>query len=283
MKNLTILLIFLPFICISQPEFSFDLYFEDALGNRDTVTIGYDPEATDGIDAQFGEENIITQPWDSVFEVRISNSYERNALGEQASFNTKKNITTDLGSPFFFIDKIEIDIFAKHFPIKISCDSTLLQSPERSGTFITSMLPGGWFDTGGFVTNLFYNPQTLIDLPGYESWPYYPFNYYYLEETDSVYVCWAVIADSNTNTSNIHENEIDNIIRIFPNPTNKYFEIKTEVNVQKIEIANSYGQVMQEFKATNQQKFDISQYSDGIYLITIYLENQIKHFKIIKK
>ena len=145
------------------------------------------------------------------------------------------------------------------------------------------MLPGGWFDTGGFVTNLFYNPQTLIDLAGFESWPLYPFNYYYLEASDSVFVCWAAIADSNVNTSDIHESEIDNIIKIFPNPTNKYFEIKTEVNVQKIEIANSYGQVMQEFKATNQQKFDISQYSDGIYLITIYLENQIKHFKIIKK
>jgi len=283
MKSYLVILCLMPFAFIAQPEFSFDLYFEDALGNRDTITLGYDPLATDGIDSQFGEENIIALPWDSVFEVRISDYYDKNAIEEQVSFNSKKCIQNKSSQPYFLTNRIEIDIHAKHFPIRITCDSTDIESSERRGTFITSMLPSGWFDTGGFVTNLFYNPQTLIDFAGFENWPLYPFNYYYLEASDSVFVCWAAIADSNVNTSNIHESEVDNIIKIFPNPTNKYFEIKAEVIVEKIEIANSYGQVMQEFKATNQQKFDISQYSDGIYLITIYLENQIKHFKIIKK
>ena len=122
MKNLIFLLLFFPLIGLSQPEFSFDLYFEDALGNRDTVTIGYDPQATDGIDAQFGEENIISQPWDSVFEVRISDYYDKNAVEEQVSFNSKKCIQNKLSQPYFKTNRIEIDIHAKHFPIRITCD-----------------------------------------------------------------------------------------------------------------------------------------------------------------
>jgi hypothetical protein len=218
MKYLFFLFIFTSISAFSQPEFSFYLYFEDALGNRDTITIGYDPLATDGIDELFGEENIISQAWDSVFEVRISDYYDRNAVGEQVSFNTEKCIQYKFSQPYFKTNRIEIDIHAKHFPIKISCDSTLLQTAERRGTFITSMLPGGWFDTGGFVTNLFYNPQTLINFAGFESWSLYPFNYYYLEASDSVFVCWAAIADSNVNTSNVLENKLENKIEVFPNP-----------------------------------------------------------------
>lgn len=218
MKYLSFLFIFTSISAISQSEFSFDLYFEDALGNRDTITLGYDPLATDGIDAQFGEENIISQPWDSVFEVRISDYYDKNAVDEQVSFNSKKCIQNKLSQPFFKTNRIEIDIHAKHFPIRITCDSTDIESSERRGTFITSMLPGGWFDTGGFVNDLFYQPQFLIDMPRYESWPYYPFNSFYLEASDSVYVCWAVIADSNTNTSNVLENKLENKIEVYPNP-----------------------------------------------------------------
>ena len=239
MKYLFFLFIFTSISAFSQPEFSFDLYFEDALGNRDTITIGYDPLATDGIDELFGEENIISQAWDSVFEVRISDYYDRNAVGEQVSFNTKKCIQYIFSQPYFKTNRIEIDIHAKHFPIKISCDSTLLQSAERRGTFITSMLPGGWFDTGGFVTNLFYNPQTLINFAGFESWPLYPFNYYYLEASDSVFVCWAAIADSNVNTSNVLENKLENKIEVFPNPvfnnSNLHFSSGDYYNLCNIE------------------------------------------------
>ena len=37
----------------AQEEFSFQLYFEDAVGNRDTITLGYDPLATDTMEMLF--------------------------------------------------------------------------------------------------------------------------------------------------------------------------------------------------------------------------------------
>ena len=126
MKNLTILLIFLPFICISQPEFSFDLYFEDALGNRDTVTIGYDPEATDGIDAQFGEENIISQPWDSILDVRIGDkSYSLNNWSTENTYLSKKQIISSYCENDIISSRITIQFYAKNYPIKFKWDKVL--------------------------------------------------------------------------------------------------------------------------------------------------------------
>ena len=56
------------------PEFEFQFYAEDFLGNRDTITIGYDSRAAeyDTINTQFGEVDITSEPFDSIFEMRVS-------------------------------------------------------------------------------------------------------------------------------------------------------------------------------------------------------------------
>src|SRR5690554_6365856 len=64
MKNhfFFVFLLFSGFTFSQQPtELSFALYFEDAAGMRDTVTLGYDDYATGGIDVIFGEYNDINQ------------------------------------------------------------------------------------------------------------------------------------------------------------------------------------------------------------------------------
>lgn len=68
--NILIFSLFANNLCAQ--EFELDLVFEDAAGAKDTLTIGYDPTATNGIDASFGETNIISQSWGSAFEVRLS-------------------------------------------------------------------------------------------------------------------------------------------------------------------------------------------------------------------
>lgn len=97
MKTIYIFLLgmFLGFGSLAQqtPEFEFQLYFEDALGNRDTVTIGYDPAATDGIDADFGEENILNQPWSEGLDARIGDmTYEGGDWITSNSYLSKTQI-----------------------------------------------------------------------------------------------------------------------------------------------------------------------------------------------
>ena len=81
-KLITLAIALLSAQIVTAQEFSFQMYFEDAAGNKDTLTIGYDPNGTDTIDAQFGEANIISTLPDSAFDLRITNEwYNRGHYG----------------------------------------------------------------------------------------------------------------------------------------------------------------------------------------------------------
>jgi hypothetical protein len=55
-----------------QPEFSFTLYAEDGKGNKDSIIIGYHPDARSDevLDTRFADKDIAHLPFDSVFEIR---------------------------------------------------------------------------------------------------------------------------------------------------------------------------------------------------------------------
>ncbi len=55
-----------------KPEFSFTLYAEDAKGNRDSVILGYHPDARQDevLDTRFADLDISDKPFDSIFEIR---------------------------------------------------------------------------------------------------------------------------------------------------------------------------------------------------------------------
>lgn len=67
-KLLFISFIFQSLMLLAQEEFSFQLYFEDKFGHKDTVTVGHDLFATNGIDSLFGEVDIAHIPWKDTFK-----------------------------------------------------------------------------------------------------------------------------------------------------------------------------------------------------------------------
>jgi hypothetical protein len=105
-----VILLFNPFSKTqAQPEFSFQLFFEDAIGNKDTVTLGYDYNATSGIDAAFGEVDILGVTWNNDFEVRGSDRYTNGT----PSFQSKVDIRNP---PSFYT----IDIHCLAYPFVVS-------------------------------------------------------------------------------------------------------------------------------------------------------------------
>ncbi|MCU0348792.1 MAG: hypothetical protein MUC59_17765, partial [Saprospiraceae bacterium] len=65
MKLLISLFCLIPFLALSQQTAFFEttLYFEDALGNTDSVVVGNDPDAETGqMNTQFGEVDISAMP-----------------------------------------------------------------------------------------------------------------------------------------------------------------------------------------------------------------------------
>lgn len=106
--------------------FEWPLYFEDAMGNKDTIIIGSDPNANSfSATGPFGEDIIDNSvPWDSIFEVRACEwiGYcQKKAIVEGRSTSYAAGYANSWDWP-------SISIHAIHFPITIRWDSSLVNS-----------------------------------------------------------------------------------------------------------------------------------------------------------
>jgi hypothetical protein len=114
-----------------EPQFHFVMRFEDAKGNRDSVVFGLDDRLYHPISLHpslFGEK-FITTPYDSVFEVRLG------VMGSYLETTSKIGIYPygfGLCNPSiwtsFYPGIRAIGIYAQHYPVKISWDSTLFNT-----------------------------------------------------------------------------------------------------------------------------------------------------------
>lgn len=75
------------------------------------------------------------------------------------------------------------------------------------------------------------------------------------------------LAANQLSTQDITKNNIE----IYPNPTNGIVNIKGDLKVKSVEIANTVGQLLS-IKSENQQ-IDITSYPKGIYFVKINMEN----------
>lgn len=99
--------------------------FVDAVGNTDSLTLGYDIAATDTLDAAFLETNIISSAYTSGLDVRAGNVWFQQNFGSgqfgQTPFETKRQIvpnTCGTGNFWLAFPVAEINIVSTHFPIK---------------------------------------------------------------------------------------------------------------------------------------------------------------------
>lgn len=117
------------------PMFEMPIYFEDAIGNKDTVIVGYDPDAiANGLNLQFGETWLDT-PFDSIFEVRVSHSEEwPYRTGKKIIEHYDDSPPSDCGPS----SNVEIILHAKHFPIKISYDTAFINASACHKNMILS-------------------------------------------------------------------------------------------------------------------------------------------------
>lgn len=74
-----------------------------------------------------------------------------------------------------------------------------------------------------------------------------------------------------------------NDISIYPNPTQSLLFIRSNENINKIEIVNIFGQIVNIVNADNTQlNIDLNDISTGIYFIKIYQNNKVETHKITK-
>lgn len=87
----------------------------------------------------------------------------------------------------------------------------------------------------------------------------------------------------STITTSLLSNEFnEQILNIYPNPSNGIFEIiaSADIEIKNIVVTNSIGQVV--LLSNNKTQIDISSLNNGIYFINFFLSNSNKVVKIFK-
>ncbi len=137
MRLITILILFLPALCFSQQTAFFEttFYFEDAIGNKDTIVIGHDPAVDNSvINPQLGEIEIVS-PWDSIFEVRACHSGSwfasepvwLNKVIGGIELQNFQNILDEY-SCYLIQEWYYIAVHALHKPVTITWDPTVFET-----------------------------------------------------------------------------------------------------------------------------------------------------------
>lgn len=275
------------------PEFEFQLYFEDAAGNKDTVTLGYDVNATDTVNFNFDEVNILNQPWASDLDVRIGNLiYHGDEWGvtsntppyyffsdsiNENTYLTKKKVVEH------FCDlqyesasrRVSIQFVSNNFPIVVKWDKTPFVNFECIGF---SMLYGVSDHmhtdvTGNYLLRAIDSIQILGDntIEGGEIIPQYfnPNN-----PSLPVYVIQFNFVDAPTNSIDEFANT-SKLNNPFPNPISQGDFLNINV-VGEYQIVNRLGQIVQEGGIKN-GRIPVNTNESGLYILKIQNVNN-KHY-----
>ena len=246
-------------------QFSFQMFFKDAIGNRDTLTLGYDTAATKLIDAAFGEVNIIGVPLDSIFDVRVTDEFIWGWQGH-GTFHTKRQISFyDCNSPL--LNYQNIDIKAKYWPVTATWDKTLFNDSCRDWSSFNSQL-------GDIVgdSDLYWARMLKKDSVTFTSnvSPWGVGSYAYINNSnDTIPVFFQAFIDS-LHAFSIKELYNLKSLKIFPNPATNSISISLDKSFgvsNTICLYNVYGQLV--LSTSQKQNIDVANLPTGLYLIRV--------------
>ena len=284
MKNLSLLIFCVIWKFSFSQTFNFQMYFEDAAGAKDTLVFGYDAAATDSIDASFQETNIISQPWSSQFEARITVLNPPNAwdydefMSVQEIGHLKKQIKKEnCLDQSLHISMIQLKNAV--YPITVTWDNSLFNDPCRTNSIITDWHPVGWFDAiiGGTM------PQIPVELKNSDT---ASFSYTSIHNINSNQDTLDVLffALGNQNQVFVGLDELEEGLNIHPNPVSNFIHIETNGNqpIKSIAFFNLNGQKFNVSPLSN--PVDITELSNGIYFMEVQFDSGRKEtVKVIKE
>ncbi|MBL0237146.1 MAG: T9SS type A sorting domain-containing protein [Saprospiraceae bacterium] len=294
-------LLSVPYLVLSQqkePAFLTTFYFRDAIGNQDSMEIGFDLDAQRGLNIDFGEV-IDRSPFDSIFDVRAVNYFEFKDLKPNLPPNIKLkrivggaekivNAPCLVGEPLLFFIK------AIHQPITISWriqDFEKINCPGQIWNFFSPdelyhlLFPHEWIADStvryGCMSDSSYT-FFLGDKYKSRSERSYILNYDVQGKgIDSIYGV-AFIMDQSffyCDPSYVDGTDIkaSNFkLNVYPNPSleNIFIEINNSKNIKQVEVINQYGVMIHKINMDHQAEHDLlelntSNYPQGIYYVII--------------
>ena len=265
-------------------SFSFELYFEDANGAKDTLEFGYDPTATDSIDPIFQETNIIAQPWSGQFEARIivlTNPYafggEEFATVTEAGHLKKQIKMEDCQDQSVHISMIQMKNAV--YPVTITWDHTLFNDVCRSNTIITDWHPGVWFDA--IIGN---NPQLpfelKFDVPANFT---HTSTHNIASNQDTLDVLFFALGSIDQVFVGVEEQEQSKLTAA-PNPVTDllYFDIQGTEELQSVALLDLNGKQKDVVLISN--SLDLKDLPSGIYIAeVIFTSGRKQAIRVVKE
>ena len=269
-------------------QFSFQMFFTDAVGNKDTITLGYDIAATDSIDVDLGEVNIISIPRDADLDVRISNEWKnRTWYGIAGTYHTKRQFIDYTCMNFSYSNIQTVDIHTKNWPVTVTWDSALFNDSCKLGSVFTSINPGGWWDTDS-PSNLYRQVMADTDSATFttniSSW--YNDNFCYIYDSDTIPVFWQAIAPEWLLKTSINEHDQPQLsVKVYPNPFSQQLTFSLSDSAQTtVLVCNLFGQQELQHTFTNTTTLDTEQLTEGIYIYMLQNDKGlIGAGKVLKK
>ena len=282
MKKLILFFFLIPFYHMAQEEFSFKLYFEDANGQLDTVVVGYDPNATQGIDAALGEIDILNQPWRNTMEVRLGNLVinQENLLvsghyvpAYNAINYSKKQIIKKDCSEFGAMTVNIYFLLLKNveFPLTISWDGQSVLNSCTNRNFITDWFPGGWFDYPIIGTE-----QLPFDMNVMNAVELQYISLHNVDVIDTTQLLFVSMSNSTLSTKPINDYNFE----IINNPFENTFSLQENIEESQIQIFDFQGKEINFIKTEN--KITPLNCSKGFYLIKVE-KNGLQYYQKIMK
>lgn len=281
---------------IKEPEWKTKIFVEDAMGNKDSVTIGYTYGTNYTLNPDYGE--LDTQHvLDSVLDVR--NVIRKDTWGVDIfSFNSfylsKINIKEDVHPKnytpngvlcFDVLPRFNIAIYAKYQPVKITWDKTAWEQECHSGSWIvTDALTEtvvGWHQWRPFdyeclakgkneVVWSFPTPNTrVIDIAESNWLSVFPTTDNRLDTMWIVQIATKRIDYFDTPCSTTRT---DDLLwagtKIYPNPSQDYIHIEAQHILKNIQILNIDGKnELNLYLHSPIDKIDISNLPPGLKII----------------
>lgn len=285
MSKLTFILILILPLSLCAQEFSFTMHFEDAVGHKDSIVVGYDKNAKYGPDSAFNEKNIITQPWDTTLDVRISDEWRKRWYHDKGTFHLKKEIfNIHCHSPY---NLVGINILTKHWPIMASWDNKLFRDDCNIASYFSSIyLDGdvGYKGKSNFYSQEFQDTPSLTFNSNYTQQIGGKYSGFINEQGDTISNFWLLInSDKIEKTSD--ETNFNEALTISPNPSSDLIHLEASPDFGKLKSVSIHsitGQKMITSKTTD--LVDISSLNPGLYILIAFNErgNNITS-KLVKK
>lgn len=275
-----------------QPQFIMPIWFEDSIGNRDTVWVGGDPSASSqNLNPQFGEIGITT-PFDSVFEVRAVH-------GDDTDWETSKTIIEHNDAPgqCFLPPRTRIMIRSKYPPVKIYWDTTILATnyPCNINTILTpdqyAFLLQNWFEARiihCMMTRDSIQIENLFPIP-----PPDQLKHSFEVEGNGTQVIpglwFAGFWDFPHCYTTLPTSYIDfqSRISLSPNPAGSYQTLinYSGLGIKSVNVCNLTGKIVHTYLVTGDSvRIPMDGLTDGFYLIQIkFINGMYTTKKIIKE